>query len=305
VLAADGALETTTVRLNGDRGSICYAPQYICDELLRSEGFADVHYVDVAGGATPAENLGLGKFDFALSLTPQYIAAIDARAPITFLAGVHVGCYELFAHEGIRSIGDLKGKSVGVRATPEVLAIMAAYVGLDPKKDLNWVRDSAAQPLELFAERKIDAYLALPPEPQVLRAQGVGHVIVSTAVDRPWSQYFCCMLAGNREFVRNNPVATKRVLRAILKATDLCASDPALAARRMVDRGFTPRYDLVLQTLREVPYDSWRDYDAEDTVRFYALRMHELEMIKSSPQKVIADGTDWRFLNEIKRELKA
>jgi NitT/TauT family transport system substrate-binding protein len=182
---------------------------------------------------------------------------------------------------------------------------MAAYVGLDPKKDLNWVRDSAAQPLELFAERKIDAYLALPPEPQVLRARGVGHVIVSTAVDRPWSQYFCCMIAGNREFVRNHPVATKRVLRAILKATDLCASDPALAARRMVDRGFTPRHDLVLQTLREVPYDHWRDYDPEDTIRFYALRMHETGFIKSSPQKIIADGTDWRFLNELQRELKA
>ena len=28
-------------------------------------------------------------------------------------------------------------------------------------------------------------------------------------------------------------------------------------------------------------------------------------MIKSTPQQIIAEGTDWRFLNEIKRELKA
>jgi NitT/TauT family transport system substrate-binding protein len=27
--------------------------------------------------------------------------------------------------------------------------------------------------------------------------------------------------------------------------------------------------------------------------------------IRSSPQKIIADNTDWRFLNELKRELKA
>jgi NitT/TauT family transport system substrate-binding protein len=33
--------------------------------------------------------------------------------------------------------------------------------------------------------------------------------------------------------------------------------------------------------------------------------MHEAGFIKSSPQKVIADGTAWRFLNELKRELKA
>ena len=73
----------------------------------------------------------------------------------------------------------------------------------------------------------------------------------------------------------------------------------------IVDGGFTERYDYALQTLSEIPYDKWREYDAEDTIRFYALRLHELGMIKSSPQKIIAEGTDWRFLNELKRELKA
>src|SRR6266550_664247 len=134
---------------------------------------------------------------------------------------------------------------------------------------------------------------------------GVGHVIVDSTVDRPWSQYFCCMLAGHREFVRKYPIATKRVTRAILKAADLCATEPARAARLLVDGGFTKRYDYALQTLSGLPYDKWREYDAEDTIRFYALRLHETGFIKSSPQKIIADGTDWRFLNELKRELKA
>jgi NitT/TauT family transport system substrate-binding protein len=104
--------------------------------------------------------------------------------------------------------------------------------------------------------------------------------------------------------VRNCPVATKRVLRAILKAADLCATEPARVARQIVDAGFTPRYDYALQTFNEVPYDKWREYDPEDTIRFYALRMHDTGFIKSSPQKIIAEGTDWRFLNELKRELK-
>ena len=112
------------------------------------------------------------------------------------------------------------------------------------------------------------------------------------------------MLTGNRDFVRKHPVATKRVLRAILKATDFCVSDPEGAARRLVDGGFTDRYDYALQTLNEVPYNRWRDYDPEDTIRFYALRLREAGMIKSSPNKIIADATDWRFLNELKRELK-
>jgi NitT/TauT family transport system substrate-binding protein len=113
------------------------------------------------------------------------------------------------------------------------------------------------------------------------------------------------MLAGNRKYVRNHPVATKRVLRAILKATDLCAKEPERAARRLVDRAFTPRYDYALQMLKDVPYDTWREYDPEDTLRFYTLRLHENGTIKSTPQKIIAENTDWRFFNELKGELKA
>jgi NitT/TauT family transport system substrate-binding protein len=166
------------------------------------------------------------------------------------------------------------------------LSAMAAHVGIDPGKDLHWVTSGKPVATDLFTSGKVDAFLGFPPDTQELRAQNIGRVIVNSALDRPWSQYFCCMLAGNREFVRNNPVATR-------------------AVERLVDGGFTPRYDYALQTLTEVPYDKWREYDPEDTMRFYALRLHEVGMVKSSPQKIIADGVDWRFLNEVKRELKA
>jgi len=182
---------------------------------------------------------------------------------------------------------------------------MAANAGLDPKEDFRWVTDPAERPMELFAEGKLDAFLGSPPEPQELRARHAGHVILDTTLDRPWSQYFCCMLAGNPEFVRRHPVATKRVLRAILKTTEFCASDPVRAAQMLVDGGFTHQYDYALETLRGILYDKWREYDPEDTMRFYALRLREAGLIKSSPQKIIADGTDWHFLNELKRELRA
>ncbi len=163
----------------------------------------------------------------------------------------------------------------------------------------------AGKPKDLFIDGKIDAFLGFPPEPQELRARHIGRVILDTTVDRPWSQYFCCMLGGNREFVRRHPIATKRAMRAILKAADLCATDPALAARDLVAGGFTDRYDYALQTLKDVPYNQWREYDAEDAIRFYALRMRDAGFVKSSPNKLIAENTDWRFLNELKRELKA
>jgi NitT/TauT family transport system substrate-binding protein len=181
---------------------------------------------------------------------------------------------------------------------------MAAYVGLDPAKDIRWVTSSSPTPLELFADGKIDAFLGWPPEPQELRARNIGRVIVNTGIDRPWSQYFCCMHAANRDYVRKYPIATKRVLRAFIKATELCITHPEQVAQRIVDGGFTQRYDYALQSLKEIPYSKWRDYDPEDTIRFYSLRLREAGFIRAAPNKILADGTDWRFFNQLKRELK-
>jgi NitT/TauT family transport system substrate-binding protein len=299
--------ETTTVRLAKIAG-ICIAPQYIAENLLRAEGFTDIRFVATEAGTAAALSVARGEVDFTANYAPAFIIPIDAGEPITIVGGEHIGCFELFAQEGIRNIPDLKGKRVGVQSlgsSPHLfLSTMAAHVGLDPVRDIQWVTSASPRPMELFADGKIDAFLGFPPEPQDLRARKIGHVIANSAVDRPWSQYFCCMLAAQRDYVRKHPVATKRVLRAIIKAADLCAREPTRVAQQIVDAGFTPRYDYALQTLKEIPYARWRDYNAEDTVRYYALRLREAGMIKSSPNKILADGTDWRHWNELKRELK-
>ena len=304
--AAEPPPETTTVRLPRIPG-ICIAPQYVADHLLRAEGFTDIRYVDQPATSTKA--IAHGEIDFDVNYASNLVIGIDAGEAITLLSGVMVGCFELFGNEHIRSIADLKGKSVGTQGlgtNPHVLvSLMAAGIGLDPVRDIHWVSDPKVKPIDRVIAGEIDAFLGFPPEPQQLRARGIGHVIVNTAVDRPWSQYFCCLLGANAAFARRYPVATKRALRAILKAADLCASDPASVARRLVADGYTSRYDYAVETLRELPYDKWREYDAEDTVRFYALRLHDAGFIKSTPQKIIADNTDWRFLNELKQELKA
>jgi NitT/TauT family transport system substrate-binding protein len=112
------------------------------------------------------------------------------------------------------------------------------------------------------------------------------------------------MLATSTAFAQNYPIATQRVLRALLKAVDLCASQPARMAQLLVDDRYTTHLDYAFQALSEIRYNVWREYDPEDSFRFYALRMHEAGMIRSSPNKLTAEHTDWRFLNELKRELK-
>jgi NitT/TauT family transport system substrate-binding protein len=278
------------------------------EELLRTEGFTDVSYIPPQGTSDFTEAVADGDVDITMQYVGPSIMQIDAGKPIVMLAGIQPGCFELFGTERIRSVRDLKGKTVAVQgfdaSAYTFIASMMTYVGLDPRKDVTWSTIPSSEAKRLLAEGKIDALLGTPPDPQELRARRIGHVVVNSVTDRPWSQYFCCMVVCHREFVRSKPVATKRALRAILKAADACAADPARAARFLVDTGYAERYDYALQALREIPYNKWRQYDHEDSVRFYSLRLHEGGIVKSSPQKIIAQGTDWRLLKELMRELK-
>ncbi len=300
-------LETTRLRLLKFI-STCAAPLYLAEDYLKDEGFTDVKYVPTEGGVA-ARNLAAGEVDMGLNFVAPNIIRLEQGDPVVILGGVHVGCFELFATDRVRAIRDLKGKRVAVPlgiggAEHVFIASVAAHIGLDPNKDIIWVTEPREKSIKMLAEGKIDAFMAFPPITQELKEQRIGHVVLNSMMDRPWSQYFCCMVVGHREFVRKHPAATQRVIRAIFKTTDRIFRDPGWAARMLVAKGFAKRYDHALQLIKEVAYDRWRNYDAEDTVRYYALRLREAGMIKSSPQQIIAGWTDWRFLNELKKELK-
>jgi NitT/TauT family transport system substrate-binding protein len=307
IRAAEPPPETTRLRLvHGP--SMCQAPQYLAEELLRAEGFVDVQYAKKEKAQGIEQALASGEADIAMLFVAPLLLRLEAGDPVVILAGGHVGCFELFANEPVRTVRDLKGKTVGVHELGSsqhvFLASIMSYVGLNPSKDVNWVLYPPPEAKRLLAEGKIDAYLGFPPDPQELRAKNIARVIVNSATVRPWSQYFCCMIAGNRDFVRKNPTATKWALRAILKAANICAVEPERSARSLVEKWYATNYDYALQVMKDLPYGKWREYDPEDTVRFYALRLREAGLIKSNPQRIMAQGTDWRFLRELKKELK-
>jgi NitT/TauT family transport system substrate-binding protein len=184
-LADEGPPETTTIRLPFFP-NICLAPGDIAGDLLRAEGFTDVRYI-------PDAPVTRGDIDFDFLTAAQVVFELDAGEPVTAVAGVHPGCYELFAHEPIRAISDLKGKKLGIYEVGGsghlLLTTVAAQVGLDPHKDINWVVSPNDDAMELFVEGEVDAFLGFPPEPQELRARKIGRVILNMATDQPWSRH--------------------------------------------------------------------------------------------------------------------
>jgi NitT/TauT family transport system substrate-binding protein len=306
-LASEPPPETKRIRLM-QIGGICVAPQYVAERLLPGEGFSDVQYVKETGEGQIYPRLAAGDVDISMAFLAPFVVQVEKGAPIVMLAGVHPGCFELITTNGVRSITELKGKRISVPqeggAHRLFISTILSHVGLDSQRDVNWVIQKPAESIPALAEGRVDALIGFPPLPQEMRAKKIGKVILSSVADKPWSQYFCCVIAGNRDFVQKNPVATKRAIRAILKSNHICASEPEATAKFLVQRGFTPNYDYALQSLKELPYARWRDFSAEDSVRFFALRLQEGGYIKSSPKAILANGTDWRFMNELKKELK-
>ncbi|MDH3328605.1 MAG: ABC transporter substrate-binding protein, partial [Desulfobulbaceae bacterium] len=233
--------ETTTVRFQKIQAP-CWVPQLVAEPLLREEGFTDIQYIKHEKISQGEEDILAGKVDFAADFTAQSLMKFDPGSPIDFISGLHVGCWSLIGSDRIKSVRDLKGKKVwavgasttsayAVNAIPNIFfKALIGYVGLDPDNDVEYVVVPKDEAIELFKRGKIDAFLSFPPGPQQLKAAGIGQVLVDTNVDRPWSQYYCCMVLGRRDFIRNNPIATRKVIRSILRANDLGSQDPEMAA---------------------------------------------------------------------------
>ena len=288
--------------------AICHVPQYLAEDLLHLEGITEVEYVPFGTRYIPAA-LAESKADMSMCNAMELIPYMDANKPVVALAGIHSGCFEVFASGRVQSVRDLKGKTVAITypggGDHILLSSMLAYVGID-QREVNWMpgTTSLLDAMDAFSQGKADAFVGFAQQPAEMRARKVGHVIVNTTTDRPWSQYYCCMLGANREFTQRYPVTTKRALRAILKAADICAAQPLQVARFLSDKLYETRYAIGREVVESLPYNRWREANPEDTIRCYALRLHEVGMVKNTPQKLTAQGTDWRFLNELKRELK-
>jgi NitT/TauT family transport system substrate-binding protein len=317
-IAAPGATlpppETTTVRFVSP--AACDPPTAVAKQFLLEEGFTNIQYVRVP--VTTAEWLTADKADFHSGYSNFIVANVDAGLPILTLAGIHPGCFELFARPGIASIADLRGRTIAVTAKNAsdqfygFFTILLAYIGVAPSEvnfieigpDVNALRDA-------FVDGRSEAFIAPAASGPALHRnpKNPGKVILDTTMDKPWSQYYCCQLVVNRDWARRNPIATKRVTRAVLRATDAVAKDRAAAAHQFVAGGFfsttpaTTDEDIVNEVIRDLSYD-WRELDPEETLRFFALRLADAKLIKGTAQQIIAQGSDFAYMRQLRTELK-
>jgi NitT/TauT family transport system substrate-binding protein len=311
-IVIDPPPETTTIRLGKHTPTPAGAALYVAEQFLWEEGFTNVQYIDRPLSIDRPEQIAAGEIDIGLTVPAGLTVAVDRGDPLVVLAGVQSGAGYLFGNDKVQSLRELKGKRIWVTKrddpTDPVYSLMAAlltYVGIDLERDVEFVELSLADIFPAILEDRVDVWLATRRSATLFQQANIGHVLIDLSMDPPWSQYFGTMATGNGDFVEKHPAATKRALRAILKGADVCAREPERAARYLVDRGFTAlAYDEgLIDGIHALSYASWREFNPEDTMRFFALRLKEAGLVKSTPDELIARATDWRYLEEIKREL--
>ena len=299
--------ETKTIRLGL---APCDAPLMIAERHLQEEGFTDIQLLAAANNVATLTD---GKVDISSFFPPPLAAAVEGGKAIISIGGLHTGCSELWAPQSVATLKDIRGHTVIVRSkipddlSYSFLAITLKNAGVDPS-EVNFVVQPEANLQQLFLDGKSDLLFLATTGTFAFRTNPAnkGHVVLDQAMEAPWSEQNCCFLTVTTDWLRANPVAAKRALRAIYRAADSLPKDRADAAKIATDKGLfggAANVELVRGAANMVPYD-WRKYDIAESMRFHGKLLNAVGLLKLTPGEIVTKATDPRFAKELATELK-
>lgn len=296
--------ESTTIRI---AHFPCDAPIMAGERYLRQEGFTNIQIV----GPT---TLASGRIDMAMYFSPVEIAAdIQAGQRVVALAGLHPGCAEIWAQPGISSLRDLRGRTIVVRSKTlndlaySYMAVVLKHAGIDPARDVNFVAQPDANPVNLYLEGKNDAVYVASVGAAALRANPTnkGRIVHDMVMDDPWAKLDCCILVTTQDWYRAHPVAAKRAVRAIFRAADFQPPDRADAVQLVTDRGLFggPNNFNNVRTAANMVPSTWRELDLERSMRFFGQLLTDVGLLRISVDDMVR-VLDLRIVRELRVELR-
>jgi NitT/TauT family transport system substrate-binding protein len=300
-----GPPETTSIKLTA---APCDSAIFGAERYLRDEGFTDVQITDMA---TPAA-IAAGGSNLGNAFPQAFFNSVESGPKVVSLGGLHPGCVEIWAQPGIASVKDLKGRSITVTGKSlgnlaySYVAMVLKQAGVDPK-DVNFVVQADANPLQLYLDGKSDAvFVATTGVPALMKnPANKGHVIHSQVMDEPWKSTNCCFIIASEQWYGANPIAAKRAMRAIYRTADALPANRGDAAKLATDKnlfGGAAALANVTEAANMVPLE-WRAYDLEKAVRFYAPLLTDVGVLKASTGDILK-AVDIKIYKELSTELK-
>jgi NitT/TauT family transport system substrate-binding protein len=289
-------------------GLTCEPPIFVAYEkgFFKEEGL-DVELVKTTWD-TLRDGLGLGEYDATHHLVMYLVKPVESGLDVKITAGIHTGCLKVQAgaRTDIRKVEDLKGKKIGVPVlgSPPFLfgsRILAAH-GLDPQKDVNWVRyPNDAMELAL-KNGDVDAVANAEPIGTVLESRGAARTIADLAVDEPYNNEFCCAVVVSGKFLRRDPAGAAKVTRALIKGAKWVHESKLAAARLAVEKKYlaaTP--ELNAQAIRNLKYVPSVSKCRQD-IDHIALEMKKAGFLKPSTDPAELAKQAWADLDGVTDE---
>ena len=204
-----------------------------------------------------------GEIDFADGDPSAYIPGISNGVPAKLVGNMwrYSGCYWLIAKDGIDSIADLKGKTVGTAAAAggmklSVLKMLESEgIGED---DVELVANGVYQgAYATFTSGEVDATIIHNPYAALAEAEGTGHIL-----GRAWDyipDYYTGTLIASDRIINEDPEKLQRVITAYYKVHEEVKNEYfdefiAWAAEKMNTD------EEVMRKAVESEIDVWTDY---------------------------------------------
>ena len=204
-----------------------------------------------------------GEIDFADGDPSAYIPGISNGVPAKLVGNMwrYSGCYWLIAKDGIDSIADLKGKTVGTAAAAggmklSVLKMLESEgIGED---DVELVANGIYQgAYATFTSGEVDATIIHNPYAALAEAEGTGHIL-----GRAWDyipDYYTGTLIASDRMINEEPEKLQRVITAYYKVHEEVKNEYfdefiAWAAEKMNTD------EEVMRKAVESEIDVWTDY---------------------------------------------
>jgi NitT/TauT family transport system substrate-binding protein len=226
-------------------GSTCEAPLFVAHH----QGFFDRQGLKVElvnlGQSSAKDALASGKVDAVPGITFEWLKPIEQGQNIRVTGGIHGGCLRLVAGSktGITTLAGLRGKTI---ATDDIggsahsfFSVVLAANGIDPQKDVTFVKFPGAQLQTALQRGEAVAAAAADPFPFLIVAGGDG-VELASNLTGAYQDHFCCALGINGDFIDESPATAAALTRGLLSASQWIGTHITETARIEADNKYVP-----------------------------------------------------------------
>lgn len=221
-------------------GGACVSAKYLAEELGYYEEYGiNATYLE---GSSVVDTVGTGQCKWGTDHIATMLVPVTNGVDMTFVCGSHMGCKSVyvFNDSDIKTAEDLKGKTIAIHdgignSDQNIIYRMLDTEGVDPTEGIEYsnIEDSAAT-VAAMESGEVDAsifsdYFVIANYKDQMRK-----VCSITPVDG-FTGEVCCVTAMNNDFIKENPVHAKYVVKAIKRAGEYARLNPEDAVQILYD----------------------------------------------------------------------